>query len=62
MDQTTLLRRMSGRARLEQALKLSDFVRELSLKNIREARMLTKAQAIQELRARIELGEENYAR
>ncbi|MBI4066241.1 hypothetical protein HY411_00850 [Candidatus Gottesmanbacteria bacterium] len=61
MDQMTLLRRMSGRARLEQAFKLSDFVRELSLKNIRAGRKISRAQAIQQLRERIALGE-SYAR
>lgn len=61
MDQTTLLRRMSGRARLDQAFKLSEFVRELSLKNIRQGRRLTKAQAMQELRVRIELAEASHA-
>lgn len=49
MDQTQVLRRMSGRARLEQAFKLSDFVRDLSLKNIRKDKKLTKKQAIREL-------------
>ncbi|MBI3955756.1 hypothetical protein HY339_00715 [Candidatus Gottesmanbacteria bacterium] len=53
MDQTTLLRAMSGRARLEQAFKLSDFVRELALKNIRQGRRLSKPQAMKELRRRI---------
>lgn len=62
MDQTTLLRRMSGLARLEQAFKLSDFVRELSLKNIRLGRKLTKTQVIQELWERIYPGGEHYAR
>ncbi|MBI4065103.1 hypothetical protein HY409_01920 [Candidatus Gottesmanbacteria bacterium] len=61
MDQTTLLRRMSGEARLEQAFKLSDFVRKLALKNIRAGKKLTKAKAMQELRKRIALGE-SYAR
>lgn len=57
-----LLRRMSGLARLEQAFKLSDFVRELSLKNIRQGRKLTKVQAIQELWERIYPRKEKYAR
>lgn len=49
MNQTTLLRRMSGKARIEQAFKLSNFVRELALKNIRVGRNLTKKQALGEL-------------
>lgn len=53
MDQTTLFRRMSGRARLEQAFMLSDFVRELSLKNIRTDKKRTKKQAIRELARRM---------
>lgn len=53
MNQTNLLRRMSGRARLEQAFKLSEFVRELALKNIRQGRKLSKPQAMRELHRRI---------
>lgn len=49
MNQTTLLRRMSGLARLEQAFKLSSFVRELSYKNIRTSIAGTKKQAMREL-------------
>ncbi len=44
---------MSGRARLEQAFKLSEFVRELALKNIRQGRKLSKPQAMRELHRRI---------
>ena len=40
---------MSGRARIEQAFKLSNFVRELSLKNILTRTTLTKKQALREL-------------
>lgn len=61
MDQTSLLRRMSGRARIEQAFKLSNLVRELALKNIQEGRRLTKIQVLRELRSRIAEGE-SYAR
>lgn len=53
MDQTQLLRRMSGKSRLEQAFRLSDFVRELSLKNIRTDKKITKKQAIREVSRRI---------
>lgn len=53
MDQTTLLARMSGEERLEQAFKLSDFVRELALKNIRVGKKLTKKQALRELARRM---------
>ena len=35
MTQSTLLRKMSGEDRLQQAFELSNFVRELALKNIK---------------------------
>lgn len=37
MDQTTALRKLSGEKRLAQALRLSDFVRELSRKGREDA-------------------------
>jgi hypothetical protein len=61
MDQTILLRRMSGKARIEQAFKRSNLVRELALKNIQEGKRLTNIQALRELRLRISHGE-SYAR
>lgn len=53
---------MGGRARLEQAFKLSDFVRELALKNIRVDKTLSKVQAMQELRRRMYPMGETHAR
>lgn len=49
MDQVTLLRRLTPRVRMEQAFKLSDFVRELALINIRENKRLSRKQAVKEL-------------
>lgn len=53
MDQIQLLRRMSGVARLEQAFRLSDFVRELSLKNIHSDGKHTRKRALREFARRI---------
>lgn len=36
MNQTQVLQKMTGEQRLEQALKLSDFVKELAVINIKE--------------------------
>lgn len=53
MDQYTLLRRLSGRARLEQAFKLSDFVRELSVKKIQSEKRCSPKQSVRELMKRM---------
>lgn len=36
MNQVQILQKMTGEQRLEQALALSDFVRELTIKNIKD--------------------------
>lgn len=53
MNQATLLRRLTGKQRLEQAFSLSDLVREFSLKNIRENEKLTKNEVMRELEKRM---------
>ena len=53
MDQTTILRRMTGKKRLEQAFKLSDLVRELSLKNITSTGIRSKKEIQKELQKRV---------
>lgn len=55
MNQAQFLRRLSGRERLEQALSLSDFVRELSLRDIRKKKNVSREGAINELRRRLKL-------
>ncbi len=54
MDQTMLLRKLTGEQRLEQAFKLSDFVRELARKNIRKGKKLTKHQELEALKKRLQ--------
>ena len=44
---------MSGLARLEQAFKLSDFVRELALKGIQDEMRYTRTQAVKEFLKRM---------
>ena len=39
MNQTQILRRMSGVARLHQAMKLSDFVRNLALRQLKNKKL-----------------------
>ncbi len=53
MNQTMLLRRLTGAQRLEQAFKLSDFVRELSLKNIQAEKKCSRKQAVREFLKRM---------
>lgn len=53
MDQTTILRKMTGKQRLEQALKLSDLVRELALKNITASGIQSKKVIQKELQKRM---------
>lgn len=53
MNQTTLLRKMEGVAQLEQALRLSDFVRELSLINIDPHKRLSRVQRSRMLQKRL---------
>ncbi len=53
MNQTNLLRRLSGRKRLEQAFKFSDFVRELALKNIQTEMKIFRRLAVKELMKRM---------
>ena len=55
MNQVAILRNMTGVKRLEQAFLLSDFVRELALKNISQhsSRKLSKKELMQKLRERI---------
>lgn len=55
MDQATLLRKMSGIQRLEQAFQLSDLVRELAIKNITSGKKLSKNAIRKELAKRISL-------
>ncbi len=62
MDQASVLRKLSGETRLSQALRLSDFVRELALININGDKHLSRKQAIKELRERIEGDRKSYAR
>lgn len=58
MDQATILRKLTGIKRLEQAFSLSDLVREISLKNINSTKNLTKKQALRELSKRLELSQQ----
>lgn len=56
MEQAAILRKMSGRQRLEQALVLSDFIRELALKNILDqnrGRKLSQKELLAKLRMRL---------
>lgn len=54
MKQEDVLRKMTGEARLKQALMLSDFVRELALINIKEqGKAKTKKELIKELQKRL---------
>jgi len=48
MDQTTILSKMTPEQRLMQAIKLSDSVRELSLKGIQDRKKCSRKQAIQQ--------------
>ena len=54
MSQAQILRRMSGIARLEQAIKLSDFVRNLAMRDLKKNK-LSSRQIEKELRHRFEL-------
>ncbi|MDP2632198.1 MAG: hypothetical protein Q8P25_00555 [Candidatus Curtissbacteria bacterium] len=56
MKQATILRKMSGLQRLEQALSLSDFIRELAAQNIlyqNYGRKLSQKDLLTKLRARL---------
>lgn len=53
MNQAILLRKLTGKQRLEQAFKLSDFVRELARKNITKDKKLHKHQELNELKKRL---------
>ncbi len=54
MNQATILRRLSGKVRLEQALALSDFVRNLVGRDIKKKK-LSQRVFISELARRIRL-------
>lgn len=55
MDQAQVLQKMTGEERLEQAFKLSDFVRELAVINIKEqlGKKATKKNIREKLRQRL---------
>ncbi len=55
MDQLTVLRKMSGEKRLEQAFTLSETVREISLIDIRKklGKNATEGKVIKELKKRL---------
>lgn len=57
MDQQQILQNLSGEKRLEQALLLSDFVRELAIKNIRTqlGRKASKKKIMEKLKERLSL-------
>jgi len=56
MKQEEILKKLSGEKRLNQAFLLSDFVRELSIRNIKDTACskITKKQIIKKLRQRLE--------
>lgn len=57
MTQEQILRKMTGEARLKQALMLSNFVRKLALMNIKEqGKFKTKKELIRALRKRLQYG------
>lgn len=57
MNQTHVLRKLSGEKRLEQAFKLSSFVRELSLRNVQLLYPhLSKKNQLMKLQERIQYG------
>ena len=60
MDQAAILRTMTGQKRLEQAFQLSDFVRELAVKNIISSGIRSKKAIQKELQRRIAIGGEIY--
>jgi len=61
MDQAAILRTMTGQKRLEQAFQLSDFVRELAVKNIMANGIRSKKAIQRELQKRIEFGRKLYS-
>ncbi|KKR03421.1 MAG: hypothetical protein UT26_C0001G0025 [Microgenomates group bacterium GW2011_GWC1_39_12] len=57
MNQTQVLKKLSGEKRLEQAFKLSDFVRELTLRNVQLLYPhLSKKDQLMKLQERIQYG------
>ncbi len=54
MDQASILRHMSGLARLKQALSLSDFVRDLAVRDLKKKK-LSPREKEKELTRRLEL-------
>ena len=60
MDQSAILRTMTGQQRLEQAFQLSDFVRELAVKNIISSGIRSKKAIQKELQKRLALKTECY--
>ena len=57
MNQTHVLKKISGKERLEQAFKLSNFVRELSLRNVQLLYPhLSKKDQLMKLQERIQYG------
>ena len=53
MNQAAFLKKLSGKKRLEQACKLSDFVRELALHNIKKEKRFSKRAVLEELSIRL---------
>ena len=57
MNQAQVLKKLSGEKRLEQAFKLSDFVRELTLRNVQLLYPhLSKKDQLMKLQERIQYG------